>query len=61
MKQRLLTIGLGRILQTFIEQQTAGCRIVAISPHYSETAMLMGYLVVVEDPAREEGGGDGRL
>jgi len=50
MKQRLLTIPLGRIMAAFIEQQTAGCRIVTIAPHYNATAMLMGYLVVVEDP-----------
>jgi hypothetical protein len=50
MKQRLLTIGLGRILQAFIEQQTAGCRIVSIAPHYNAQAMLMGYLVLVEEP-----------
>jgi hypothetical protein len=52
-KQRLLTIGLGRILQTFIEQQTAGQRVVSIAPHYNESAMLMGYLVVVEELSHE--------
>ena len=48
MSQQLLTIELGRIMQVFIEQHSAGNRIVTISPHYNAAAMLMGYLVVVE-------------
>lgn len=47
-KQRLLTIPLGRILAVFIEQSTAGNRIVSIAPHYNAVAMLIGYLVVVD-------------
>ncbi len=46
--QRLLTIPLGRIMQVFIEQSTAGHRIISIAPHYNDAAMLMGYLVVIE-------------
>jgi hypothetical protein len=52
-KQQLLTIPLGRILQVFIEQSNAGNRIVSIAPHYNDVAMLMGYLVVI-DPLSEE-------
>jgi hypothetical protein len=36
-------------MQTFIEQQTAGNRIVSCAPHYNDAAMLIGYLVVVEE------------
>lgn len=52
-KQRLLTIQLGRALQTFIEQSRNGTRIVSMCPHYNDAAMLMGYLVVVEDDPAE--------
>jgi hypothetical protein len=49
MKQHILTVGLAYILDALIDQQKTGNRIVAIALHYNSVAMLLGYLVIVEE------------